>query len=316
MGETTGGEPTEGVRASDAERDATVERLSQATGEGRLALEEFSQRMERATTARTRAELDRLVTDLPASGAAAGAVTVGSSAAPSWHVSPIGGLNVFGPWRMGRHVIVVTLVGGARLDLSQAELAAPEVTLTKVSLVGGVRVRVPSGIRVEASGLTLVGGTRVEGAPDPGPGAPTIHIRAFSLVGGIRIDATGQAAGRRPNGSTGERTGGPSGTNGWPTGARSGGRGAAGTGACNTLPCRRIMGYSRAPPARSGPGNRRRDKPIWWPRGSVEPRSASALELLQRPVSCLVPVQGWLTSKRPAQSAGDPALVLSINPMG
>jgi hypothetical protein len=179
------------VRASDAERDATVERLSQATGEGRLTLEEFSQRMERATTARTRAELDRLVTDLPASGAAAGAVTVGSSAGPSWHVSPIGGLNVFGPWRMGRHVIVVTLVGGARLDLSQAELAAPEVTLTKVSLVGGVRVRVPSGIRVEASGLTLVGGTRVEGAPDPGPGAPTIHIRAFSLVGGIRIRRDG-----------------------------------------------------------------------------------------------------------------------------
>jgi len=191
LGETTDGEPTEGVRASDAERDATVERLSQATGEGRLTLEEFSQRMERATTARTRAELDRLVTDLPASGAAAGAVTVGSSAVPSWHVSPIGGLNVFGPWRMGRHVIVVTLVGGARLDLSQAELAAPEVTLTKVSLVGGVRVRVPSGIRVEASGLTLVGGTRVEGAPDPGPGAPTIHVRAFSLVGGIRIRSDG-----------------------------------------------------------------------------------------------------------------------------
>ena len=189
MGETTNGDPAEGVRASDAERDATVERLSQATGEGRLTLEEFSQRMDRATTARTRAELDRLVTDLPASGAAGAPVAVGAQAGPSWHISPVGGLNVFGPWRMGRHVIVATLVGGARLDLSQAELAGPEVTLTKVSLVGGVRVRVPSGIRVEASGLTLVGGTRVEGAPDPGPGAPTIHIRAFSLVGGIRIPA-------------------------------------------------------------------------------------------------------------------------------
>ncbi len=81
MGETTSGEPAEGVRASDAERDATVERLSQATGEGRLTLEEFSQRMDRATTAKTRAELDRLVTDLPAGGAAAGApVTVGAQA--------------------------------------------------------------------------------------------------------------------------------------------------------------------------------------------------------------------------------------------
>ena len=38
-------EPAGSVRASDAERDATVERLSQAAGEGRLTLEEFSQRM-------------------------------------------------------------------------------------------------------------------------------------------------------------------------------------------------------------------------------------------------------------------------------
>ncbi|HEY9241789.1 MAG TPA: DUF1707 domain-containing protein, partial [Streptosporangiaceae bacterium] len=54
-----------GIRASDAERDATVQRLSQAAGDGRLTLEEFSQRMERASIARTRAELDRLVSDLP-----------------------------------------------------------------------------------------------------------------------------------------------------------------------------------------------------------------------------------------------------------
>jgi hypothetical protein len=56
-------EPAADVRASDAERDATVERLSAATGDGRLTLDEFSQRMERASSARTRAELDRLVAD-------------------------------------------------------------------------------------------------------------------------------------------------------------------------------------------------------------------------------------------------------------
>ena len=102
--------------------------------------------MELATAARTRADLDRLVADLPADAAAAGsAVTSGASGPPSWHVSPVGGLRVHGPWRMDRHVIVVSLVGGARLDLSQAQLAAPQVTLTKVSLVGGTRVTVPPG---------------------------------------------------------------------------------------------------------------------------------------------------------------------------
>ena len=53
-------------------------------------------------------------------------------------------------------------VGGTRLDLSQAQLAAPEVTLTKVSLVGGTRITVPPGIRVVTSGFSLVGGTRVD----------------------------------------------------------------------------------------------------------------------------------------------------------
>lgn len=194
MGETTGDSgPAGGIRASDAERDATVERLSAAAGEGRLTLEEFSQRMELANAARTRADLDHLVTDLPKDAVAPGtAVAAGTAAPPSWHVSPVGGLRVYGPWRMDRHVIVVSIVGGTWLDLSEAQLAAPEVTLTKVSLVGGTRVWVPPGIRVEASGFSLIGGTRVRGGAEPGPGAPTVHIRAFSLVGGVRIYRSGR----------------------------------------------------------------------------------------------------------------------------
>ncbi len=204
-GEITGdGEPAAGIRASDAERDATLERLSAAAGDGRLTLEEFSQRMDRATTAKTRAELDRLVTDLPEDAGAAGtAVAERGPDKPSWHISPIGGFSVSGPWRMARQVIVVSLIGGAQLDLSQAQLAAKEVTLTKVSLVGGVTVNVPPAIRVDASGFSLIGGTSVNAGPEPGPGAPTVHIRAFSLVGGTRIYRGGPAGQSQPAGQPG-----------------------------------------------------------------------------------------------------------------
>jgi len=187
----------EGIRASDAERDATLDRLSAATGDGRLTLEEFSQRMDRATTAKTRAELDRLVADLPTDvGAASSAVAERGPGRTSWHISPIGGLSVSGPWRMERSVIVVSLIGGADLDLSQAQLAAPEVTLTKVSLLGGVSIGVPPGIRVDVSGFSLIGGTSADAGPEPGPGAPTVHIRAFSLLGGTRIYRAGPAGQR------------------------------------------------------------------------------------------------------------------------
>jgi hypothetical protein len=94
MGAMAGGEePAAGIRVSDAERDAAVERLSADTGDGRLTLEEFSQRMELATAARTRADLDGLVADLPADAATAGSAASGP---PSWHVSPIGGLRSAG----------------------------------------------------------------------------------------------------------------------------------------------------------------------------------------------------------------------------
>ena len=238
MGETTGDDRSAGgIRASDAERDATVERLSRAAGDGRLTLEEFSQRMERATEAKTRADLDRLAADLPVEPA--GAVAVPASAPATWHVSPVGGLRVSGPWRMQRHVIVASIVGGARIDLSQAQLAAPEVTLTKVSLVGGTRITVPPGIRVEASGFSLVGGTRVEGGPEPGPGAPTVYIRAFSLVGAVRIHAAGDMA-----------TGGRGGA-GVPNAAPSGDHGGAGPDSPLARPGRRLRLIERRPGFRS-----------------------------------------------------------------
>jgi len=200
MGEPTDDQPAGDIRASDAERDATIDRLSRAAGDGRLTLEEFSQRMEQATVARTRAELDPLVADLPAEPAVTGTLAAPSSAPATWHVSPVGGLRVSGPWRMARHVIVASIVGGTRLDLSEAQLAAPEVTLTTVSLVGGTRIIVPPGIRVEASGFSLVGGTTVEAGPEPGPGAPTVYVRAFSLVGGVTIQRSGPPGDRGPRG--------------------------------------------------------------------------------------------------------------------
>jgi hypothetical protein len=57
------------VRASDAERDAAVERLRTHTQAGRLTAEELDQRVEQALHATTRADLDALEGDLPAAPA-------------------------------------------------------------------------------------------------------------------------------------------------------------------------------------------------------------------------------------------------------
>jgi hypothetical protein len=179
-------EPGALVRASDAEREEVAGRLGRAVGEGRLTLSEFSDRAAAAYAARTRGELEPLVADLPATGTPAGPA---AEPRTSWHVSPIGGLVHRGRWRLPTRTVSVSLIGGTVLDLADAEFAAPEVEMVLVSLVGGVSVRVPRGVRVEVDGFGVIGGHSVD-LPAPGPGAPVLRLRCYSLIGGVSVRPT------------------------------------------------------------------------------------------------------------------------------
>jgi hypothetical protein len=53
------------LREADTDRDAVAERLATAMSQGRLQADEYHQRLEHAYAARTYADLDRLVADLP-----------------------------------------------------------------------------------------------------------------------------------------------------------------------------------------------------------------------------------------------------------
>jgi hypothetical protein len=53
------------LRASDADREQTTERLRTAAGEGRLLTDELEHRIGAALSARTYGELDAVVADLP-----------------------------------------------------------------------------------------------------------------------------------------------------------------------------------------------------------------------------------------------------------
>jgi hypothetical protein len=73
------------------------------------------------------------------------------------------------------------------LDLSQAELASARLDITKVSLVGGVRLVVPADVRVVVGGFVLLGGNDIQGRADSSVGARVVRVRAFGLIGGVRV---------------------------------------------------------------------------------------------------------------------------------
>lgn len=177
---------TPAIRASDAEREHTVELLRRHSVDGRLTLEEFAGRIEAAYEAKTREELDALTEDLPADQRTA---TPATRRSPSrWIVSILSGTERRGRWRLARNTKVVAVLGGAELDLRQAELEHPDATMTVVAFLGGVEITVPEGVDVDVGGFAFLGGKEFRPADTaPPPSAPTLRIRAFAVLGGVEI---------------------------------------------------------------------------------------------------------------------------------
>jgi hypothetical protein len=180
------------LRASDAERERTAELLRRAAGEGRLTIDEFDERLDAAYAARTRSELERLVADVdvPHASTPSSGLTVrpGEDEGNRWLVSVMGGLERKGRWRVGRRCVSVNVMGGADLDLNDAELAAPTVELSVFSLMGGGDVYVPAGLNVDVSDFAFMGANEVRlGDATPTPGGPTVRLKLISIMGGSSV---------------------------------------------------------------------------------------------------------------------------------
>jgi hypothetical protein len=173
------------VRASDAERERTVERLRDASAEGRLTFEEFIERMTNAYEARTHAELEQLIGDLPdVSGG-----RLATRRRPTRILfSLFGSTEREGRIRVRRRVTCFTTFGNIDLDLRQATFEQDVITVVVFGAFGTADVYVPEGVEVDFRGLSLLGHTRANGNDPPArPGTPLVRVFAMSLWAGIDV---------------------------------------------------------------------------------------------------------------------------------
>src|SRR5579862_9347522 len=112
------------LRASHADRDQVAELLRVAAGDGRLSAEELDDRLERALTARTYAELAPLTADLPGT---LGAVVPPRADAVSAPVRELVRLHVHGSsavrdgrWTVPKELDVKVKGGAVTLDFTEA----------------------------------------------------------------------------------------------------------------------------------------------------------------------------------------------------
>jgi hypothetical protein len=179
--------PNDELLASDAERRAVQADLSDACAQGRLSLEEFSERLDQANAARTRGELALLVGDLPAGMVPLAAKDIRPT---RWTVAIMGANARRGPWRPSERTTGVAVMGCAMLDLREAAIGSRPQRVTAIAVMGAIDVVVPEGTRVELRGVPVMGCTKSR-VPSDGdglsPAKPVLRVRALALMGGVKV---------------------------------------------------------------------------------------------------------------------------------
>lgn len=173
------------LRASDADRDDTIEQLTQAVTDGRLTLDEYNDRAGSALTARTHGELATLTRDL---------ARVDAPAAPPAHVPPeqqlaavFGNESRKGRWVVPEHLAVKSVVGDCHIELQDASLQSRVTTIDAVAILGSVTIFVPEGLDVRMTGTAILGARSFQLREQPRPGAPVLHVNCRVRCGSVTV---------------------------------------------------------------------------------------------------------------------------------
>ncbi|MGO1949008.1 MAG: DUF1707 SHOCT-like domain-containing protein [Mycobacteriaceae bacterium] len=222
------------IRATTEERERVLRELSDATARGQIELGEFDERSGKAWQARDRGELAGLIDDivpdpmdliagsafprgnLPARHSerspanpegrpdpTAAVPKVTGAPGSSWSVAVMSGAEKKGEWTCGRSHNVLTAMGGALIDLRDANFEAGETVITVYAVMGGVEILVPEDVRVIEHGVGLMGGfgsgrskkVTLRDADLPSD-APVVRVRGVAIMGGAEVKRVPRAHGK------------------------------------------------------------------------------------------------------------------------
>ncbi len=177
--------PEDQLRASDTDRDQVIEILAGAAAEGRLTLEEYTERSSAALTARTIGDLSGLTADIPAGPAIPGRGKAGPATEDITAV--LGNESRKGPWVVPPHLVVRSVLGDCHLEMQHAVIRQQVTTIDATARFGSVTIFVPDGIDVRLSGRAVLGAKSSQLHGEPPPGAPVLVVRCQVLCGSVTV---------------------------------------------------------------------------------------------------------------------------------
>ena len=102
-------------------------------------------------------------------------------------VNILGGSNRSGQWTVPKEIRVLTILGGADIDFSDAIFTTPNVTIKILCLFGGDNIYVPENVNVVSKAFCILGGIDNTAPSISSRQAPTITVEGLVLFGGLDI---------------------------------------------------------------------------------------------------------------------------------
>lgn len=172
------------LRVSDAERAHVVEVLQKAIGRGLLTLDEFTERTDTALAAKTRAELNAVLVDLPG-------ITHQDPDSPVREKAVelranMSTIKRHGPWTVPRELIIRNRMGSTDLDFSEARIAHDEVRIMLNVSGGSVNLLLPERSSVDTDHVRVTAGS-IKDKVGPGGGTPRFVLAGTLTAGSLHL---------------------------------------------------------------------------------------------------------------------------------
>jgi hypothetical protein len=177
------------LRVSDADREAAAQQLNRALSEGRITLSELEERLGIVYGAKTFAELEPPLADLPGA-----AVVLPQAAAPVpardlVHLSTeMGSVKRTGDWPVPARLRLTTSMGSIHLDLTEARTLPRRIDVDVSTGMGSITLVLPEGASADVDGVKTSWGTVKTKVPHtPSGSGPHLTVTGSAGMGTLTI---------------------------------------------------------------------------------------------------------------------------------
>lgn len=162
--------------------------LQKAIGQGLITLDEFTQRTDSALAARTRAELNAVLIDLPGMTHKDSAPRDVPAAKPRLELrNTMSKLSRTGRWAVPRELVVRNKMGACDLDFTDAQIEHDVVDIELDVTAGSVKLLLPQHATVDVDALELAAGKLENKVPGNATGQPHFVLRGMVRAGSVTV---------------------------------------------------------------------------------------------------------------------------------